>query len=522
MFDNSQFSPSSHNTPLAAFSGPLSAASVVARPAAGGTLQGRQAAPLDNRAATLTPPPHGEDGAALLSSSSEPVQITRWRLKHCVADVLRKATPEGGKTPGVCKCGTAGRGENGEEVSSVEFWRKGNRPGISGVYYCDSPWLCPSCAPRRAAERVGRVHQVFDAVEKRKGQVVFLTLTVRHKRGDSLAALKKLVTEACRKARQGKPWRLAVERHNILGVLVGPEVTWSRKSGWHFHLHLAVPMIEKADADKSAEERAEEAGEWLIDRYLRYIRNEGGSVDRRYYEQEKGEPKALRKAQDVQVVWRKQDLAAYLAKGSGAWEVAAAGSTKSRTKDPRIGGMTPWDMAVMGSRGDAKAAERFLEYATVMPGTKSCVITKSLAEKLGLNPEDDREEPGVEEVEKEAEHVGYLEAPRWHKVLRRGFAADVLKAVADLKPWAEIDGLVRRLLDEQAVEHSPSIPPVKVHAPEPWELARQTSARALIEFRGNQGRALRAVLEEHRSIAAGKDIPFVQPPLSKVWEALCA
>lgn len=517
MFDNSQFSPSSHNTPSAAFSGPLSAASVVARPAAGGTQQGRQAAPLDKRGGALTPTPGEGVGAPLLSSSSESVQITRWRLKHCVANVLRNATPEGGKTPGVCKCGTAGRGENGEEVLAVEFWRNGNRPGVSGVYYCDSPWLCPSCAPRRAAERVGRVHRVFDAVEKRKGQVVFLTLTVRHKRRDSLAELKKLVTEACRKARQGKPWRLAVERHNILGVLVGPEVTWSQKSGWHFHLHLAVPMVEQADADKTAEERAEEAGEWLIDRYLRYIRDEGGSADRRYYEQKKGEPKALRKAQDVQVVWRKQDLAAYLAKGSGAWEVAAAGSTKSRTKD-RIGGMTPWDMAVVASQGDAKAAERFLEYATVMPGTKSCVITKSLAEKLGLNAEDDREEPGVEEVEKDVEHVGFLETPRWHKVLRRGFAADILKAVGDLKPWAEIDGLVRRLLDEPAA--SPHTPPVKVHAPEPWELARQTSARALIEFRGNQGRALQAVLEEHRSIATAKGLPFIQPPFKAIWQAL--
>lgn len=350
---------------------------------------------LDKGDATLTPP--GGDVVAPQKAeigkktSTDSRQIQRWRLKHTVANVLRAATPEGGKTPGVCKCGTAKRCDDGSEAPFVTFYSQDGRPGIQGVFYCDSPWLCPTCAPRCAAERAENVQRVFDATEKKGGQVVFLTLTVRHGPGDELKDLKKLVTDACAKARRGKPWALAVKRHDIQGVLVGPEVTWSRKAGWHFHLHLAVPMIEKDDGVSTAEERAKAAGEWIINRYLSYLQREGGEVQRRYYDQ-RDQSAARREAQDVQVVWRREDLADYLAKGSGAWEVAAAGATKTRTKNRRIGGMTPWDLAAFAGRGDEIAAARFAEYAKVMPGTKSCIITKALADKLGIQPDADGKE----------------------------------------------------------------------------------------------------------------------------------
>ncbi|TPP11521.1 protein rep [Rhizobium glycinendophyticum] len=515
---------------------------------------------LDKGDATLTPSgdgvvtPQKEETEPRTSNDSR--QIQRWRLKHTVANVLRAATPAGGKTPGVCKCGTAKRCEDGSEAPFVTFYNQDGRPGIRGVFYCDSPWLCPTCAPRCAAKRAESVQRVFDATERKGGQVVFITLTVRHGPEDELKDLKKLVTNACTKVRQGKPWALAVKRHDIQGVLVGPEVTWSLKAGWHFHLHLAIPMIEKDDGVSTAEERAKAAGEWIINRYLAYIQREGGNVQRRYYG-EKDEPTALREAQDVQVVWRREDLADYIAKGSGAWEVAAAGATKTRTKNRRIGGMTPWDLAARAGRGDKIAAARFAEYASVMPGTRSCIITKALADKLGIQPDADGKE-GEGEPDDEDNGtivVGSLETKRWHRVLRMGYAPDVLRAVGHCQPWPEIDGMVRRFLGETEEEpvkspetqqmerdfeqiqreplpsHPVMLPP-KFHEPTLGELISEIEQVAVLQFRGSKGRAVQAVLDAHRAKADSmgapddkgrpKGLPCVFPPFAEIWQALAA
>lgn len=449
------------------------------RPSVGASAR-PQAAQLDNVDAALTPPKKVE--------AVEPSSISRWRLKHTVANILRDDGAE--KTPGVCKCGTAGH-----QVEEIALTLRNGRPGVSGVFFCDSPWLCPTCAPRRAAQRAEKVEEVFNAVEAKGGRIVFLTLTVQHGQRDGLATLKKLVMDACRKARQGKPWALAVERYSIAGTLVGPEVTWSRKHGWHFHLHLAVPMLVGDEAT------AEAGGEWLLERYRAYIQRAGG--------------RAERQAQDVTVVWRREDLADYLSKGSAAWEVSNAGATKKGRK-----GLTPWDLAALAGKGDHQAAGLFREYAATMPGTRSCVITKALADKLGIASHEDEDAPGVEQAEDEAEVVGTMIPPRWHRVLRRGYAADVLKAVGDGWKWEAIDAMVRRVLRED------DDPPLTVrrppeHAPTADVIAREVLSEAH-RFRGRKGQALQVVIDRHRRQAKDSGRVFVGPDLRQVLELVGA
>lgn len=448
--------------------------------------QGRQAAQLDKRGVALTPTSQPEPKAEARGGV-----VARWKLKHTVASLLRDVTPAGKNTPGVCKCGTASY-----QADAVHLVRRRGRPGVKGVYFCDSPWLCPSCAPRRAAERAERVQKVFDATERKGGAVVFLTLTVQHTRGQSLAELKKLVMDACTKARQGKPWQLAKERYGIAGVMVGPEVTWSPAHGWHFHLHVAVPMLPDV-SDVDPRERwarvvaiAEAGGEWIVDRYRDYIEAAGGRAD------EAG--------QDVQVMWRQEDLADYLAKGSGAWEVASAGATKQGKK-----GLTPWDLAARSSSPRYKAL--FAEYAAAMPGTRSCVITKTLADALGILPEGDAEKPGVEEgVDEDEVVVGAVEPPRWHRLLRGGHVPAILQAVEDRQPWEKIDGMMRALVD----------PPPLTHAPSARHVAAQ--AKGMRHKFREAGEAVRAALEEERMRAARRGHRFEPPPLRWVLELVAA
>lgn len=452
---------------------------------------------LDKRPATLTPTPRSK-----VKEPVEQVQISRWRLKHTVSNILRSVDEE--KTPGVCKCGTAGY--NSEAVSLI---RNGNKAGVRGVFFCDSPWLCPTCAPRRAAQRAEKVTEVFNAVEKKRGRIVFVTLTVKHGKRDSLTDLKTLVLTACRKARQGKPWALAIERYDIAGSLVGPEVTWSEKYGWHFHLHVALVVM------KDSEAVAQEAGEWLMNRYRNYIHQAGG--------------KTSRQAQDVTVIWRKEDISSYLAKGSAAWEVSNAGATK----ESGATSLTPWDLAVLAGRGDAQSAKLFQEYAVAMPGTRSCVITKSLASKLSVEASSDEDKPGVDETNSsvddevessdpkdEVEVVGVMDPSRWHRVLRNGYAADVLKVVSDGWNWPDIDKLIAKMLGEDHFvdEFKRSIKP-KVHALSVLEFVSMVRYETY-KGRASKGQALQIVITNEREYASRKGLMYIQPNLKSVMELL--
>lgn len=472
-----------NNTPPSHLSEAFDALFSSAPVGACGTSARPQAAQLDNRADTLTP-----TSTTKAQTSPESRQISRWRLKHTVANILRDVDSE--TTPGVCKCGTAGHNSD-----AVYLTKNGTKAGLRGVFYCDSPWLCPTCAPRRASERADKVLQVFKATEAKRGRVVFLTLTVKHAKGDSLNDLKKLVMDACRKARQGKPWQLAIDRYEIAGVMVGPEVTYSEKHGWHFHLHVALVVL--ADNDNLAAE----AGEWLMERYRSYIAQAGG--------------KTSRQAQDVTVVWREEDLADYISKGSAAWEVSSAGATKDGKK-----GLTPWDLAARAGRGDAKAARLFQEYAATMPGTRSCVITKGLASKLGIEAAGDEDKPGVDVVpeDQEAEIVGELTPYRWHRVLRNGHAPDVLRVVGAGWDWPSIDAMIATMLKENEPKSEPERR-LKHHEPTIEQVA--SKARHEANFRrGNKGQALQVVITNERDYAAKNGLVYIQPDLKKVLELL--
>jgi hypothetical protein len=221
-----------------------------------------------------------------------------------------------------------------------------------------------------------------------------------------------MVSGASRRARQGRRWVELAELHGVQGVIVGPEVTWSKRAGWHYHQHLAV-IVTTAEP-----EAAEAAGHAVLARYLSAVKAAGG--------------RALPQGQNVQHVWRREDLQSYIGKGSAAWEVGAAGVGKVANGR----GLTPWDLAIRAAEGDGLARLRFAEYVEAMPGTRSCVVTASIAAKLGIEPEDDPQ--GEMEDEPEDEVLGEVSRGTWHLLLRRGRVADVLAAAHAGVEWSSI------------------------------------------------------------------------------------
>ena len=111
---------------------------------------------LDNRGATF-PNIEKTENNDLRKFISE-----RWKLKHEVVGILRKPEnkKEDGSSYAVCGCGYGAvfKNDDGElkGVEQIDVYRRYScddatkyKVGVSGALRCNSPWLCPTCAPKR-------------------------------------------------------------------------------------------------------------------------------------------------------------------------------------------------------------------------------------------------------------------------------------------------------------------------------------------------------------------------------------
>ena len=434
---------------------------------------------LDNGDRTLTPPTSGELGNISRRRKA-------WALRDVSARLLRPEDPTQ-RGPSVCGCG-----KDGFQAEEVTFHlREDGTAKAGGILHCDSAWLCPVCAPKKGKERQERMAKVFDHVKAYSdGQMVMATVTVQHDRKDALEALKRAVQVASRKARQGKPWRLRKERHNVIGVISAPEVTWSEKHGWHFHIHTAI-LLHGTGAE------AEELGRWFIGRYMSYIRLEGY--------------RALVQGQDVTLIKNQDRLAEYLSKGVSrnrdlAWEMAG-----QATKKARGDGLHPFEILEAAS-GNPKMTALWLEYAAAMKGTRSCVVTKAIAETLGIEPDEDDETPTEELPEPEDDVIGSLPTDIWNTVMSRFKGSTMLAILEDggAKAWPQAEAYAFK------VAELPFPTDERIYAPDAADIAKEAISESWQVK--SKGLAVRKVLDRHRGIAVAKGATFIPPPLKRVLE----
>lgn len=340
------------------------------------------------------------------SSTSPSESKRRWDLKASAVRMLRHGLKGNERGPSVCGCGHAAydKDEKGTRTE-VTIHRNGkSRAWVSGVYRCKHAWLCPTCAPAVAKRRQANVQRVVEATVERSGHFVMGLVTLSQGKKDRLADLKKMLTESFAAARRGAPWERIKTRAMIAGVLVAVEVTYG-DHGWHIHIHFGMPCLSGSEAE------AMDAGRILVERFRRQIAARGG--------------KTSTKGQGWQIAASPEAAGEYIAKGA-SWELA--GNAHKDEGD----GDTIWDIVDDADQGDVDAFARFREYSEVMPRTRSCIVTKPMREKLGLDADDVPDEPGGQDFDDAGAVVGHVASYIWHRFLRAKMAGTFLARIESI------------------------------------------------------------------------------------------
>jgi hypothetical protein len=120
--------------------------------------------------------------------------------------------------------------EGGEEAEVAAY--------AAGIATCGSPWACPVCAPALGHRRGEALARALERLQGMGYRIAHVVLTVQHTRGDSLATLRRVLSDV---------WRRVVSHRRVKKAWSGVawyrsvEVTYGR-NGWHPHLHLAVAV----------------------------------------------------------------------------------------------------------------------------------------------------------------------------------------------------------------------------------------------------------------------------------------
>jgi hypothetical protein len=296
---------------------------------------------------------------------------------------------------------------------------------VTGIRRCGSPWACPVCAPVVRERRALEIDRGLSAHLAGGGGAVFVTLTLRHHRGDELGPRLALVSEALHECLKGAAWKRRAARLEYLGAIRATEVTWSEANGWHPHVH-AVLLLDRPIGDAEADDlRA-----WLLGRW-------GGVCERRGF----GTLSAAHGV-DVQVVRSAPELAGYLTKVDGGW---GAGHELARgdVKAGRVHGLVPAQLlGEFIETGEVRFKLLWQEYERATFGKRAIVWSAGLRRRLLGEEVEESDEALASSEGMEPEFVRFLvEKDHLWEAAKAGTVGDLLSQIeaAAEDYWSGVD-----------------------------------------------------------------------------------
>lgn len=191
------------------------------------------------------------DSTSVSFATYAELRADRWQQRQIVRQLLRGTRP--------AKCGRPVSNSAGIGF----FWDKEYGSRLSGLQTCGSVWVCPVCNHKIQSSRFDDVKAVMEHCKAHAWGVVFGTLTVRHKRSDSLKDVIRMAQEVWRKSRSHRRIKDLFDRTHEVGYIRAMEITYSHANGWHVHFHCYYVFDHELTRGESADFAGTYAVEWV-------------------------------------------------------------------------------------------------------------------------------------------------------------------------------------------------------------------------------------------------------------------
>jgi hypothetical protein len=347
-----------------------------------------------------------------IESERRSARSFRWRLRDMSGRIMAGANE--GKGERVGKCGHRLHGPQ----AIICVGQAGAYVG--GVETCGSVWMCPVCAAKIAEGRRKDLAAVLDAhmagvafigpmqPGKSPSDVFMALFTIPHRYEESCAALKGFVAGAWRRMIQGKAWKSARVRWDVVGYIRALELTHGA-NGWHPHIH-ALFMTRVLTPNEFAEMRV-----FLGERWAAIVLKMTGKAVN------------LAKGFGFERACSIQAAGDYVAKWGVDSEIA-----KAHVKVSRKGGRSPWQLLADASEGDHRARMVFREYASAMKGARHLTWARGLRELYLIEPEKTDEELARMDAPFNGD-AQIIEFRRgiWFEIRKAGHLPEILSAAED-------------------------------------------------------------------------------------------
>lgn len=314
--------------------------------------------------------------------------------------------------------------------------------GLAGLATCGSVWVCPVCNAKVMSRRALEIGAGVTTWESVGGRVGFITMTMRHRQGQSLGDLWDALAYAWRSATTGKQWTKDRTRHGVAGWCRVVEVTMTWANGWHVHVHALVFLESgRSGADLDALHGR------MFGRWSRAL-------------QRRGLDAPLVVGQDARLIDGAADerLAQYLTKsrddstyGIGLELV----HSQSKTARNAFASMTPWELLSLVDDADdeasmLRAVDAWHEWERGSHGRRQMGWMKGTRDMLGLNAEKSDEEIAADVAGDASDTVVFLTRNGWDALTRNPRKiATMLDTLEAFGPAALVQFLDRHEIEYQ-------------------------------------------------------------------------
>lgn len=294
-----------------------------------------------------------------------------------------------------------------------------NVAGLAGLASCGSVWACPVCASKILARRGLEIGVALTSAMALGYKLGFLTLTMRHDRGQSLGELWAAGQEGWSRATTGRSWDLAKKRCGVIGWVRVWEVTHG-SNGWHVHVHVVLVLNGGSTPDT-----LDEVASGMFQRWSHGL-------------QASGMQSPLVRGQEWHLVDGEragEDLAGYLAgvakSGADSMGMELTHSMPGRSRNG-LKTRPPFELlADLVETGEKRALRLWHEWEKVSHGKRQVGWSKGLRDLLRVGVEVRDEEIAAEELGSAQDDLVVIEAAGWTAMIRQPERIPLLLSAAE-------------------------------------------------------------------------------------------